>query len=64
MPPLLGLGVDVVVGSEHRQALSGSMGDRAVVVPLADIDAAVSAIGPCIVGARSMPFLPSTTKVW
>jgi biotin carboxylase len=38
------LGVDVVVGSEHRQALSGSMGDRAVVVPLADIDAAVSAI--------------------
>jgi biotin carboxylase len=38
------LGVDVVVGSEHRQALSGSMGDRAVVVPLADVDAAVSAI--------------------
>jgi biotin carboxylase len=39
-----GLRVDVVVGSEHRQALSGSMGDRAVVVPLADVDAAVSAI--------------------
>ncbi len=39
-----GLGVDVVVGSEHRQALSGSMGDRAVVVSLADVDAAVSAI--------------------
>ena len=38
------LGVDVVVGSEHRQALSGSMGDRAVVVPLADVDAAVGAI--------------------
>ena len=38
------LGVDVVVGSEHRQALSGSMGDRAVVVPLTDFDAAVSAI--------------------
>jgi biotin carboxylase len=38
------LGVDVVVGSEHRQALSGSMGNRAVVVPLADMDAAVSAI--------------------
>ena len=38
------LGVDVVVGSEHRQALSGSIGDRAVVVPLADVDAAVSAI--------------------
>ena len=38
------LGVDVVVGSEHRQALSGSMGDRAVVVPLTDVDAAVGAI--------------------
>lgn len=38
------LGVGVVVGSEHRQALSGSIGDRAVVVPLADVDAAVSAI--------------------
>jgi biotin carboxylase len=38
------LGVDVVVGSEHRQALSDSMGDRAVVVPLTDFDAAVSAI--------------------
>jgi len=39
-----GLGVDVVVGSEHRQALSGSMGDRAVVLPLADVGAAVGAI--------------------
>ena len=38
------LGVDVVVGSEHRQALSHSMGDRAVVVPLSDVDAAVSVI--------------------
>ena len=38
------LGVEVVVGSEHRQAFSGSMGDRAVVVPLDDVDAAVSAI--------------------
>ena len=38
------LGVDVVVGSEHRQALSGFMGDRAMVVPLADVDAAVTAI--------------------
>ncbi len=38
------LGVDVVVGSEHRQALSSSMGDRAVVVPLADIDGALTAI--------------------
>jgi biotin carboxylase len=38
------LGVDVVVGSEHRQALSGAMGDRAVVVPLTDRAAAVGAI--------------------
>lgn len=38
------LGVDVVVGSEHRQALAGHMGDRAVVVPLAGGDAAVDAI--------------------
>jgi biotin carboxylase len=38
------LGVDVVVGSEHPQALSTSMGDRAVVVPLDAVDAAVEAI--------------------
>lgn len=38
------LGVDVVVGSEHRQALSGFMGDRAVLVPLTDVAAAVNAI--------------------
>jgi biotin carboxylase len=38
------LGVDVVVGSEHRQALARNMGDRAVVVPLANVDAAVDAI--------------------
>lgn len=38
------LGVDVVVGSEHRQALAGPMGDRAVVVPLAGGDAALDAI--------------------
>ena len=38
------LGVDVVVGSEHRQALARSMGDRALVVPLQDVDAAVRAI--------------------
>lgn len=38
------LGADVVVGSEHRQALAGSMGDRAVVVPFAHPDAAVDAI--------------------
>lgn len=38
------LGVEVVVGSEHRQALAGPMGDRAVVVPLAGGDAAVEAI--------------------
>ena len=38
------LGVDVVVGSEHRQALSGSMGDRAVLVSLTDVAASVDAI--------------------
>jgi biotin carboxylase len=38
------LGVEVVVGSEHRQALAQAMGDRAVVVPLADQEAAVEAI--------------------
>jgi biotin carboxylase len=38
------LGVDVVVGSEEAQTLSAAMGDRAVVVPLHDRDAAVDAI--------------------
>jgi len=38
------LGVDVVVGSEHLQALAGFMGDRAVLVPLDAGDAAVEAI--------------------
>ena len=38
------LGVEVVVGSERRQAMAGSMGDRAVVVPLAAPEAAVEAI--------------------
>jgi biotin carboxylase len=38
------LGVDIVVGSEHRQALSEAMGDRSVVVPLGDVDVAVRAI--------------------
>jgi len=38
------LGVEVVVGSEHPQALAKSMGDRAVVVPLDTKGAAVEAI--------------------
>jgi biotin carboxylase len=38
------LGVEVVIGSERRQALAASMGDRAVVVPLDSVDAAVEAI--------------------
>ncbi len=37
------LGVEVVVGSEQPQAMAGSMGDRAVVVPLDDPEAAVEA---------------------
>ena len=36
------LDVDVVVGSERRQAMAGSMGDRAVVVPMGDVDVAVA----------------------
>lgn len=38
------LGVDVVVGSERRQAMAGAMGDRALVVPLGDVPAAVEVI--------------------
>ena len=38
------LGVEVVVGSERRQALADAMGDRAVVLPLGDPDAGVEAI--------------------
>ncbi|HEX3841724.1 MAG TPA: ATP-grasp domain-containing protein [Acidimicrobiales bacterium] len=38
------LGVEVVVGSERRQAMARSMGDRAVVVPLAAPEAAVEAV--------------------
>ena len=38
------LGVDVVVGSEHPQALAEFLGDRAGVVPLDAVDAAVEAI--------------------
>ena len=38
------LGVEVVVGSERRQAMASSMGDRAVVVPLTAPEAAVEAI--------------------
>ena len=37
-------GVEVVVGSEEAQTLAGSMGDRAVVVPLQSFDAALAAI--------------------
>ncbi len=38
------LGVDVVVGSEEEQALAADMGDRAVVVPLSDPEAAAAVI--------------------
>ena len=38
------LGVDVVVGSERRQAMADLMGDRAVVVPFANLDVAVEII--------------------
>jgi biotin carboxylase len=38
------LEVDVVVGSERRQALANFLGDRAVVIPLGRVDAAVRII--------------------
>jgi len=38
------LGVEVVVGSEHAQAMARAMGDRALVVPLSDPSAAADAI--------------------
>jgi biotin carboxylase len=38
------LGVEVVVGSEEEQALAAGMGDRALVVPMSDVPAAVDAI--------------------
>jgi biotin carboxylase len=38
------LGVEVVVGSERRQAMAGRMGDRALIVPLGNPSAAVAAI--------------------
>ena len=38
------LGVDVVVGSEHRQAMAASMGDRAMLIPLGSPELAAEAI--------------------
>lgn len=38
------LGAEVVVASEHRQAMAGAMGDRALVVPLDRPEAAADAI--------------------
>jgi biotin carboxylase len=38
------LGVEVVVGSEERQAMADEMGTRALVVPMSDVGAAVEAI--------------------
>jgi biotin carboxylase len=38
------LGVEVVVGSERRQAMAARMGDRALVVPMTDVAASVAAI--------------------
>jgi biotin carboxylase len=38
------LGVEVVVGSEHEQALAADMGDRSVVVPLSDPERGTQAI--------------------
>jgi biotin carboxylase len=38
------LGAEVVVGSEEQQALASGMGDRALVVPMSDVAAAVDAV--------------------
>jgi biotin carboxylase len=38
------LGIEVVVGSEEQQALASRMGDRALVVPMSDVVAAVDTI--------------------
>lgn len=38
------LGVEVVIGCERRQAMAGSMGDRAIVVPLEAVERAVATI--------------------
>lgn len=37
-------GVEVVVGSERRQAMAASVGDGAIVVPMGDLDTAVEVI--------------------
>ncbi|MFL5883474.1 MAG: ATP-grasp domain-containing protein [Thermoleophilaceae bacterium] len=39
------LGVEVAIASEHRQAMSGDMGDRALVLPLSQPQLAADAIG-------------------
>ncbi|MGH9086762.1 MAG: ATP-grasp domain-containing protein [Acidimicrobiales bacterium] len=38
------LGIDVVIGSERRQAMAAAMGDGAVVVPMDDVEVAVGRI--------------------
>src|SRR4051812_27769653 len=38
------LGVEVVVASEHRQALAGAMGDRALTVPMRHAELAADRI--------------------
>ena len=45
------LGVEVVVGSEHAQAMAAMMGDTSVVVPMDDLESAVEAI--CSLHSRS-----------
>ncbi len=45
------LGVEVVVGSEHAQAMAAMMGDTSVVVPIDDLESAVEAI--CSLHSRS-----------
>ena len=56
------LGAEVVVASEQRQAMADAMDDRAVVVPLGDVEAGVAAVVELPPArAASTPSSPSTT---
>jgi len=57
------LGVDVVVGSENRQALADSMGNRALVVPLAGGGAAIAAAVDAIVALHARSPLDAVVAV-
>lgn len=57
------LGVDIVVGSEYRQAMADSMGDRALVVPLSGGEAAMGAAVEAIVALHARTPLDAVVAV-